>query len=168
MCAHAETLAAAWHGGLAGADQFVQNADVLSTAQRAMDWWFANDFTKPDCLINGGKGKCPCGTPGLWNPNWFSNVSCFPSTPLMSFGLSARSHIAMRADYRRAGTHRRLLPPARERAHRRAARELHTHPTTLLRYLRFGPELPRGREHPRYRQDRHHLGAPHERRLTRF
>ena len=71
-----ETLAAAWHGGLTGADQYVNNSDVLSAASRAMDWWFANDFTEPDCLTDGGKGNCPCGTPGMWNPNWFSDVRC--------------------------------------------------------------------------------------------
>ena len=40
-------MAAAWHGGLAGADQFINDTTVLNATSRAMDWWFANDFTNP-------------------------------------------------------------------------------------------------------------------------
>ena len=72
-------MAAAWHGGLAGADQFINDTTVLNATSRAMDWWFAHDFTEPGCLTNGGKGSCPCGTPGLWNPNWFANVIGAPA-----------------------------------------------------------------------------------------
>ena len=39
-----------------------------------MDFWFANDFTNPSCIDSGGTTRCPCGTPGFWNTNWFSNV----------------------------------------------------------------------------------------------
>ncbi|KAH9910837.1 polysaccharide lyase family 8 protein [Epithele typhae] len=69
-----ETLAAAYRGGVPGAESFVNDPKVLATASRAMDFWFANDMAQPDCLTNGGKGSCPCGTPGFWNSNWFSNV----------------------------------------------------------------------------------------------
>lgn len=52
-------------------------ASLLDALSRGSDWWFARDFHEPDCLGYGGvQGrKCPCGTPGLWNSNWYSNVS---------------------------------------------------------------------------------------------
>ncbi|KIJ43946.1 polysaccharide lyase family 8 protein [Sphaerobolus stellatus SS14] len=68
------TLAAAWHGGFGTSSGFVKNATLLAQIGSAMDWWFARDFTVPSCLDTGGTGSCPCGTPGLWNTNWFSNV----------------------------------------------------------------------------------------------
>ncbi|KAH9918355.1 polysaccharide lyase family 8 protein [Epithele typhae] len=58
-----ETLAAAWRGGVPGADAYVNSSTVLSTASRAMDFWFANDMPNLDCLYSGGSGQCPCGTP---------------------------------------------------------------------------------------------------------
>ena len=70
-------MAAAWHGGLEGAEEYVNDTDVLDAVSRAMDYWFENDFTESDCLYNGGSGNCPCGTPGFWNTNWFSNVCLF-------------------------------------------------------------------------------------------
>ncbi|KAH9918354.1 polysaccharide lyase family 8 protein [Epithele typhae] len=73
-----ETLAAAWRGGLPGADAYVNSSAVLSTASRAMDFWFANDMPNLDCLYNGGTGNCPCGTPGFWNTNWFPNLIGVP------------------------------------------------------------------------------------------
>ncbi|KAH9935151.1 polysaccharide lyase family 8 protein [Epithele typhae] len=72
------TLAAAWQGGVPGADAYVNSSNVLSAASRAMDFWFANDMPNLDCLYNGGKKKCPCGTPGFWNGNWFPNVIGVP------------------------------------------------------------------------------------------
>ena len=69
------TMAAAWHGGVESADQYAKSVTVLDAISRAMDYWFANDFTDAACLASGGGGGCPCGTPGLWNTNWFSNVS---------------------------------------------------------------------------------------------
>lgn len=68
------TMSAAWHGGLAGAEQYVKDPTLRAAITSAMDFWFANDFTNPSCLDNGGSTSCPCGTPGLWNTNWFSNV----------------------------------------------------------------------------------------------
>ena len=68
------TLSAAWHGGFDGAEQFTQDPTVRATITSAMDFWFANDFTDPSCLDSGGDAACPCGTPGLWNTNWFPNV----------------------------------------------------------------------------------------------
>jgi hypothetical protein len=37
-----------------------------------MGFWFANDFTDASCLDFGGDDECPCGTPGLWNTNWYA------------------------------------------------------------------------------------------------
>ena len=68
-------MAAAWHGGLTGADQFTKDPTLLTAIQSAMDWWFENDYTDQACLDSGGTVSCPCGTPGLWNTNWFSNVN---------------------------------------------------------------------------------------------
>ncbi|KAF8580669.1 polysaccharide lyase family 8 protein [Ramaria rubella] len=72
-------LAAAWHGGFNGAEAtYVQDSSLRAQIGLAMDWWFARDFTVDSCLDTGGRGTCPCGTPGLWNTNWFSNVIGIP------------------------------------------------------------------------------------------
>ena len=63
-------MAAAWHGGVDGADEFVNSPELLDATLRAMDFWFSNDFTDESCL-NGG---CDCSASGLWSTNWFSNV----------------------------------------------------------------------------------------------
>ncbi|OCH96194.1 polysaccharide lyase family 8 protein [Obba rivulosa] len=73
------TLAAGWHGGFAGASQFVQSTTLRSAISLAMGFWFSNDFTDPSCIDSGGDAACPCGTPGLWNTNWFSNVIDIPN-----------------------------------------------------------------------------------------
>lgn len=73
------TFAAAWHGGLSGAQQFTNDATLRSAISLAMGFWFADDFTDPSCIDSGGDAACPCGTPGFWNSNWFSNVHEFPS-----------------------------------------------------------------------------------------
>lgn len=75
-------LASIYEGGYSTGNlsALVGNPQVLETINTAVDWWFANDFTNPDCLTNGGatRANCPCGTPGLWNTNWFSNVILIP------------------------------------------------------------------------------------------
>lgn len=68
------TMSAAWHGGIPGAEQWVNNPTLAAAISSAMDYWFENDFTVAACLDEGGTDECPCGTPGLWNSNWFSNV----------------------------------------------------------------------------------------------
>lgn len=67
-------MSAAWHGGVPGAEQYVKDPTLQAGISRAMDFWFSNDFNNPSCLDSGGAAACPCGTPGLWNTNWFSNV----------------------------------------------------------------------------------------------
>ncbi|KAJ8522567.1 hypothetical protein ONZ45_g913 [Pleurotus djamor] len=72
------TMAAGWHGGFRNADQWTQNSDIRAAISRAMNFWFTNDFTNAACLDSGGQSACPCGTAGLWNTNWFSNVILIP------------------------------------------------------------------------------------------
>lgn len=77
VCPHVVTLASAFHGGLEGADQFVKSNQVRSAISSAMGFWFSNDFSNIACLDQGGEAACACGTSGLWNRNWFSNVRLF-------------------------------------------------------------------------------------------
>ncbi|KAI0078909.1 polysaccharide lyase family 8 protein [Panus rudis PR-1116 ss-1] len=73
------TMSAAWHGGLQGAEQWTKSPELHDAISRAMDFWFANDYQNPSCLDSGGTSACPCGTPGLWNTNWFSNIILIPN-----------------------------------------------------------------------------------------
>jgi hypothetical protein len=77
-------MAGAWNGGLAGAEQFVKDPALRNSISVAMGFWFSNDFTDPACLDSGGTPTCPCGTPGLWNTNWFSNIIGTPELVSMS------------------------------------------------------------------------------------
>jgi hypothetical protein len=74
-------MAAAYHGGTSSSQTWVNSSALHQDISNAMDWWFARDFTTSDCLYNGGNGNCPCGTAGMWNTNWFSNVSQIRSQP---------------------------------------------------------------------------------------
>jgi hypothetical protein len=65
------------------ASEYVANPTdqtAFDTAMSALNYWFDNDFTESDCVRNGGvaKGKCPCGTPGLWNKNWYAQIIAVP------------------------------------------------------------------------------------------
>ncbi|KAH9969052.1 polysaccharide lyase family 8 protein [Russula dissimulans] len=72
------TMSAAWHGGREGTEQYVGDSTLAAAISLAMNFWFSQDFTVPGCLDQGGTSACPCGTPGLWNTNWFSNVILVP------------------------------------------------------------------------------------------
>ncbi|KAI0322717.1 polysaccharide lyase family 8 protein [Amylostereum chailletii] len=72
------TMSAAWHGGLPDADPYVKSTSMADSISTAMNFWFDQDFTLPGCLDEGGTSDCPCGSPGLWNTNWFSNVILIP------------------------------------------------------------------------------------------
>jgi len=72
-------MAAAWHGGLQGYDEYVNNSSLFTAIGSAMDYWFSNDFTDVGCLVEGGTAACPCGTPGYWNLNWYDNVHLKPA-----------------------------------------------------------------------------------------
>ncbi|KDQ15588.1 polysaccharide lyase family 8 protein [Botryobasidium botryosum FD-172 SS1] len=72
-------LAAAYHGGLTNSsNSYVNSTTVRSSIDSAMDWWFGNDYEGVGCQEDGGTSKCPCGTPGMWNTNWFSNLILVP------------------------------------------------------------------------------------------
>ncbi|QRV91626.1 polysaccharide lyase family 8 protein [Ceratobasidium sp. AG-Ba] len=76
-------MAAAYHGGVRGAEQYVKSPELRSAISKAMEYWFANDLStigNGACMDGGGidGDQCPCGTPGLWNTNWFSNVILIP------------------------------------------------------------------------------------------
>jgi hypothetical protein len=70
-------MAAVWHGGLDGADQYEDDSTLLSSVRMGMTYWFGRDFNNTACLDYGGTTKCPCSNAdnSLWNTNWFSNVS---------------------------------------------------------------------------------------------
>ncbi|KAL1717893.1 polysaccharide lyase family 8 protein [Schizophyllum commune] len=74
-------MTAAWHGGAPKQDsKWVKNKDLRSAISSAMGYWFSHDY-KNDACVNGdfhGKNECPCGTPGFWNTNWYSNVLGLP------------------------------------------------------------------------------------------
>ncbi|KAG8701198.1 hypothetical protein FRC08_004230 [Ceratobasidium sp. 394] len=76
-------MTAAYHGGVPGAGQYTGSTALRAAITKAMEFWFANDFStigNGACMDGGGKAgdMCPCGTPGLWNTNWFSNVILVP------------------------------------------------------------------------------------------
>ncbi|KAI5124661.1 hypothetical protein M0805_004269 [Coniferiporia weirii] len=72
------TMSSAFHGGLNNAAQWVNSSELRAAISSTMDFWFSNDFTNIACLDSGGLAACPCGTPGFWNPNWFSNIIGIP------------------------------------------------------------------------------------------
>ncbi|KAG8419582.1 hypothetical protein J3458_004439 [Metarhizium acridum] len=75
------TFAAAWSGANpAVAQNRTRSDDLIEAISRGLDYWFRNDYTPADCMGNGGKatGSCPCGTPGLWNTNWYSQAILIP------------------------------------------------------------------------------------------
>ncbi|KAJ2965504.1 hypothetical protein NQ176_g10584 [Zarea fungicola] len=75
------TLAAAWSGAspVAG-QQWTNNTAVWAKISNGLDYWFKNDYTPADCMGNGGDSTkgCPCGTPGLWNTNWYGQAILIP------------------------------------------------------------------------------------------
>ncbi|KAJ7629648.1 polysaccharide lyase family 8 protein [Mycena polygramma] len=73
------TFASAWHGGFKNAANWTGDASLRASISAAMKFWFDNDFTTPACIDSGGLDACPCGTPGLWNTNWFSNIILIPT-----------------------------------------------------------------------------------------
>ncbi|KAJ7651176.1 polysaccharide lyase family 8 protein [Roridomyces roridus] len=75
------TFASAWHGGFKNAANWTGDASLRASISTAMTFWFNNDFTIPSCIDSGGLNgsACTCSTPGLWNPNWFSNVILIPT-----------------------------------------------------------------------------------------
>ncbi len=54
-----------------------EDKDLLSKISLALDYWFDRDYKEDDCINAGGVAslKCPCGTPGFWNTNWYDQVN---------------------------------------------------------------------------------------------
>ncbi|KAL1873622.1 hypothetical protein VTK73DRAFT_809 [Phialemonium thermophilum] len=75
------TFAAAWSGANPAVPaKWTGDATLLEAVSKGLDYWFDNDYTPADCMGNGGiAGKgCPCGTPGLWNTNWYDQAILIP------------------------------------------------------------------------------------------
>ncbi|KAI1790344.1 polysaccharide lyase family 8 protein [Ganoderma leucocontextum] len=87
-------MAAAWHGGLANDSNYVNDSSLLNAISSGLDYWFINDFTDPDCLDQGGLAACPCGTPGFWNTNWFSNIIGVPALVGETCNLIGASYLS--------------------------------------------------------------------------
>jgi len=68
-------MAAAWHGGLKGGEQFVNDSTLYEKISLAIDYWFERDLTNLACLSQGGTSACPCDNPGnlLWYVRWDLN-----------------------------------------------------------------------------------------------
>ncbi|KAG1112052.1 hypothetical protein G6F42_014854 [Rhizopus arrhizus] len=56
------------------------STQLLPYIQKAMDYWFDNNYAPDACLDQGGlpNSECPCGTPGFWNTNWFGQMILMP------------------------------------------------------------------------------------------
>ncbi|QRW23662.1 polysaccharide lyase family 8 protein [Rhizoctonia solani] len=74
------SMAAAYKGKVA---QYKDDPHLLSSIQLAMGFWFSNEMSTVGdgtCMDREylEPNNCPCGTPGLWGANWFSNVIQVP------------------------------------------------------------------------------------------
>ncbi|KAB5588550.1 hypothetical protein CTheo_8008 [Ceratobasidium theobromae] len=74
-------MAAAYRGAV---PEYKDDSNLRSAIRNAMGYWFNNDYSTigdgscmdRDFLPNN---NCPCGTPGFWGPNWYSNVIQVPT-----------------------------------------------------------------------------------------
>ncbi|KAF9464591.1 polysaccharide lyase family 8 protein [Collybia nuda] len=84
-------MAAAWRGGLMGAEEYAGDERLRAAISSAIDYWFSRDFTNLACLDSGGKPACSCDNHEnwLWNTNWYSNVILIP-------GLVGRTCLLLR------------------------------------------------------------------------
>ncbi|KAF7327253.1 Polysaccharide lyase family 8 protein [Mycena kentingensis (nom. inval.)] len=73
------TFASAFHGGFRNALNWTADPTLRASTSSAMAFWFNKDFTTPACIDQGNTTACPCGTPGFWNKNWFSNTILIPT-----------------------------------------------------------------------------------------
>lgn len=72
-------MAAAYRGLI---PEYSGNSELRSAIRRAMGYWFAHDYSAigdGSCMDREflGNNHCPCGTPGLWGPNWYRYVVVF-------------------------------------------------------------------------------------------
>jgi hypothetical protein len=105
-------------------------SQLLSATLKAADWWFKNDFSDAKCLDGGGGKDCPCGTPGLWNTNWYSNVS-LSYTGLMASFYTARM-ILFLLGYPYSPTCRECVFATEGKAHPRPIIKLHKNDQSIL------------------------------------
>jgi hypothetical protein len=59
-------MAAAWRGGLPGAEGWAGNVDLRQKIGLAMDYWFSRDYPGDVCLNGGKTADCPCENPNNW------------------------------------------------------------------------------------------------------
>ncbi|KAI8334254.1 chondroitin AC/alginate lyase [Chlamydoabsidia padenii] len=67
-----ESMASVWYS------QKEDDDDLLSKILLGLNYWFKHDFNEKSCVMLPGTGQCPCGTPGLWNLTWYSQVISIP------------------------------------------------------------------------------------------
>ncbi|KAJ4144516.1 hypothetical protein LMH87_003397 [Akanthomyces muscarius] len=75
------TLAAAWGGNSLIADQkWTNSTKAWDAISMGLDYWFKTDYKPAACIGDGGNATlgCPCGTPGLWNTNWYDQAILIP------------------------------------------------------------------------------------------
>ncbi|PTB73729.1 polysaccharide lyase family 8 protein [Trichoderma longibrachiatum ATCC 18648] len=75
------TFGAAWSGVNPDvSSSWAKDPKLLAAVQKGLDYWFSNDYTPADCMGDGGDASkgCPCGTPGLWNTNWYDQAILIP------------------------------------------------------------------------------------------
>ncbi|ETR98059.1 polysaccharide lyase family 8 protein [Trichoderma reesei RUT C-30] len=75
------TFGAAWSGvNPVVSSSWAKDPKLLAAVQKGLDYWFSNDYTPADCMGDGGDASkgCPCGTPGLWNTNWYDQAILIP------------------------------------------------------------------------------------------
>ncbi|KND87076.1 Chondroitinase-AC [Tolypocladium ophioglossoides CBS 100239] len=75
------TFAAAWNGANPSIPtNWTHSNELLTAISKGLDYWFDNDYTSADCMGDGGNAAkgCPCGTPGLWNTNWYGQAILIP------------------------------------------------------------------------------------------
>jgi len=87
-----------WAVTSAGAMYWYKTNDTatLTAVKRAMDFWFANDFTDgPRCNGDTTYESCPCNMAGLWNTNWWYQVIYTPKLAgIPCMALSVRNQLS--------------------------------------------------------------------------
>ncbi|KAM3499288.1 hypothetical protein MY10362_007447 [Beauveria mimosiformis] len=91
------TLAAAWSGVSLVADpKWSNSTEAWEAISNGLDYWFKNDYKPAACLGDGGNAAlgCPCGTPGLWNTNWYGQAVLIPQLSSTACLLARDGHLS--------------------------------------------------------------------------
>ncbi|KAM3453406.1 hypothetical protein MY3296_003814 [Beauveria thailandica] len=91
------TLAAAWSGVSPVADpKWSNSTEAWEAISNGLDYWFKNDYKPAACLGDGGNATlgCPCGTPGLWNTNWYGQAVLIPQLSSTACLLARDGHLS--------------------------------------------------------------------------